>query len=351
MSEIRGITRRSFLVQATAAGSSLAMAQGSGTSPADTAVTPAERPHSGDARGTSAPANATASNCPAANGSLDGFEPPFDHEDGSTGIMHRVYCTGGGPAVLLLHELPGMTEACIGWARELAERGFRVYLPLLFGAPRDNHSARHFLKLCISREFRLFARGGGSPIAEWLRGLCRHIRERQGVDGLGVIGMCLTGNFAIGLIADEAVLAAVSSQPSLPMLWAKSSLALSPQQLAAAQKRSAGGVPLMCLRFSNDSISPSQKFEAIRKAFAGNFKPYVISSQPGNDAGIDADAHSVLTHPCADRDGHPARQARDEVVAFLDEHLGGRGSARSANRTSEPGCGPALAGVFIRGVS
>jgi dienelactone hydrolase len=96
----------------------------------------------------------------------------FEFTDG--GITHTVYRRGTGRrAVLLMHELPGMTPACIGYANELADT-FTVFMPLLFGAPNDDKGVAFIPQLCISREFNLFANGGGSPVVNWLRALGRH---------------------------------------------------------------------------------------------------------------------------------------------------------------------------------
>jgi dienelactone hydrolase len=244
-------------------------------------------------------------------------------------ITHEVYTRGFGPVVVLMHELPGMTPACITFADELVARGFRVSMPLLFGEPGDNRPGFFWAKLCISKEFRALRSGVRRPISEWLRALCRKLKSEAGVAGIGLIGMCLTGNFAISMMADDSVLAPVSAQPALP--WCSTIFSLSRSrrmdidvdaaELTGAQARNRAGIPLMCLRFSDDKISPAQRFEAIRQAFAANFLPHVIDSSPGNPDGIAADAHSVLTGDFHDQSGHPTRKARDDVIAFLTRSL------------------------------
>ncbi len=259
----------------------------------------------------------------------------FDFRAGDIG--HTVYRRGSGRAVLLMHELPGMTPACIGYANELAET-FTVVMPLLFGEPNDDKGAAFVPQLCISREFHIFAKGGGSPVVNWLRALGR--RALQECGGPGVIGMCLTGNFAIALMADEAVLAPVASQPALPITAAlpligdivagsHAALAVTSDELAAAKQRAGQGAKLMCLRFSNDHISPSERFDALRTAFGPAFHTFLlgsnegIDSSPGNPYGLPTRAHSVLTGEYVpDRPDHPSRQARNAVSAFLRERLG-----------------------------
>jgi dienelactone hydrolase len=245
------------------------------------------------------------------------------NEFSSNGISHRVYRKGAGPDVLLMHELPGMTPQFITLARTVADAGFTVHLPLFFGEPGEDHSVLFFVRLCISREFRLFARRGGSPIVDWLRAYGREISSKSGGKEIGVVGLCLTGNFAIALLADDFTLAPVAAEPSLPFAITaagRASMAVTDEDLARAQARNKAGVRLMCLRFSNDRISPRERFAAIEAAFAANFEGIVIPS-PDARWGIPANAHSVLTENFSDADGHPMRLARDRVIAFLKERL------------------------------
>jgi dienelactone hydrolase len=250
----------------------------------------------------------------------------FAFSDGD--IEHGVFRSGDGPGVVIMHELPGMTEACIDFAKEVA-REFTVYLPLMFGKPGDYTPLRFLAKLCISREFRLFANRGGSPIVDWMRALCRAVHLECGGSGVGVIGMCLSGNFAISLMAEPAVLAPVSSQPSLPLGLSKRSraaLGLTHAEMSAATARVNSGTTLLGLRFSEDSVCPRERFATLRKTFGPAFMEIEIDSSQGNLWGIHPNSHSVLTDDFVDKSGHPTREAREAVLAFLREKL--RGSPR-----------------------
>jgi dienelactone hydrolase len=133
--------------------------------------------------------------------------------------------------------------------------------------------------------------------------------------------MCVTGNFALALMVDSAVMAPVLSQPSLPLPIGKerrAGLHLSPQDLAAAKSR---GIPVLGLRFTGDSMCPAERFERLRAEFGERFEAIEIDSSPGNAIGIPRDAHSVLTLHFVDRDGHPTKHALDRVLAFLHEQL------------------------------
>jgi dienelactone hydrolase len=245
----------------------------------------------------------------------------FAFSDG--GIEHRVFKAGRGPGVLLMHELPGMTGACTALAEEIA-REFTVFLPLMFGRPGDYAPLRSLARLCIGREFKLFANRGGSPIADWLRALCRKIHRDCGGAGVGAIGMCLTGNFAISLMADPAVLAPVASQPSLPLAWSgagRAALAVTDADLDAATGRGKSGVTLLGLRFSDDRLCPRERFATLTQTFGPAFAKIEIDSSKGNRWGIRANAHSVLTDDFVDASGHPTRAARDAVLDFLRERL------------------------------
>jgi dienelactone hydrolase len=251
----------------------------------------------------------------------------FAFSDGD--IEHGVFRAGGGPGVVLMHELPGMTEACIDLAEEVA-REFTVYLPLMFGKPGDYAPLRFLAKLCISREFRLFAKRGGSPIADWMRALCRNVHLECGGPGVGVIGMCLSGNFAISLMAEPAVLAPVASQPSLPLALSarnRSALGITPTEMCAATARAKSGMTILGLRFSDDRLCPRERFGTLRKTFGPAFMEIEIDSSRGNRWGIRPNAHAVLTDDFVDETGHPTREARQAVIAFLREKL--RGSPKS----------------------
>lgn len=217
-----------------------------------------------------------------------------------------------------------MTTACISLAEVVADSGFCVHLPLLFGEPGDNRPIPFIAKLCVSREFRLFAKKGGSPIVDWLRALCRKVKADCGEPGVGAIGLCLTGNFAIALMADDAVLAPVASEPALPLFActesAKRAVAVTDEELDGARVRCASGVPLMCLRFSGDRKSPQQRFEAISSALGPEFRGIVITSPDANHH-ISRRAHSVLTRDFVDEPNHPTRAARDQVIDFLKTQL------------------------------
>jgi dienelactone hydrolase len=256
---------------------------------------------------------------------LPGFEATrFTHG----GAERCVYRRGSGPAVVVIHEIPGITPPVADFARRVADAGFSVWLPHLFGTPGKPLSTGYMLsqmaRACVAREFSVFARRESSPVTDWLRALCREAHRVCGGPGVGAIGMCLTGNFALALMVDESVMAPVLSQPSLPFPVSRShraALHLSDADLAVVKRRVAAGCPVLGLRFSRDPMCPGERFETLRRELGAGFEAIEIDSGPGNPHGIPRSAHSVVTVDLVDAEGHPTRQALERVLGFFRERL------------------------------
>jgi dienelactone hydrolase len=261
----------------------------------------------------------------AAGSELSGFDHfPFTHD----GTTRTVFRRGRGPGVVVMHEIPGITPPVAEFARRVADAGFTVYLPHMFGTPGKPISVAYVLsgmaRACIGREFAVLARNETSPIVEWLRALCLHAHRECGGVGVGAIGMCLTGNFALALMVDESVMAPVLSQPSLPFgitASHRAALHLSDADLAVVQGRVAAGCPVLGLRFTADPLCPGARFDTLRRALGKGFEAIEIDSGRGNSYGIPRTAHSVVTQDLVDREGHPTREALDRVLRFFRERL------------------------------
>jgi dienelactone hydrolase len=251
----------------------------------------------------------------------------------AVGVTHDVYTRDPddvpGPGVVLLPEIPGMTPAVMGLADHLVGAGFSVVVPSLFGTPGRDLSAgyllRTFPKACITREFAAFARGADRPIAEFTRALARHLHERVGGRGVGVIGMCFSGGFALAAAVEPAVLASVASQPSLPLpLGAarKHDIGMSDRERdIIAERVRSEGLCLVGLRFTEDAASPGARFSELEKTFGPGWRAIPLNSEPGNPHGIGKNEHSVLTSADVEKPGHPTHEARAQVTEFLQKRL------------------------------
>jgi dienelactone hydrolase len=247
------------------------------------------------------------------------------------GVHRLVFRAGEGPGVVVIHEVPGITPEVARFGLRVADAGFTVFMPSLFGEPGRPFGARYvgsqLARACINRELRVLTRRGSSPITAWLRALCRAAHGELGGVGVGVVGMCLTGNFALTLMADESVMAPVLSQPSLPFPITPSrrgALQMTEAELAAAQRRvQEEGLRVLGLRFTHDVMCPAARFERLREVLGDGFEGIEINSGPGNPHKIPPIAHSVLTRDFVDESGHPTRAALERVLSFLGQHLRG----------------------------
>lgn len=241
-----------------------------------------------------------------------------------------VYRRGTGPGVLVIHEIPGITPQVAAFARRVADAGFSVALPHLFGDLPTHYGpgplTRATAHACISWEFSVLRRGRRSPITDQLRGLARALHEEVGGRGVGAIGMCLTGNFALSLVLDAPVVAPVLSQPSLPFGLTRAHRAdphLNPGELDAVVARcQRDDLRVLGLRFTHDPLSPPARFRALSAALGDRFEAIEIHSGPGNPWGLTRAAHSVVTRDLVDEDGHPTRAALERVLQFFRERLG-----------------------------
>lgn len=257
---------------------------------------------------------------------LDGFEKaPFTHDE----VTYPVYRGGSGPGVVVIHEIPGITPEVARFAERVVDAGFHVALPVLFGTTGRplsvGYAARQMARACVAREFHVLASRGSSPITVWLRALCRKVHEDIGGPGVGALGMCLTGNFALALMVDPWVMAPVLSQPSLPFPLGKErrgALHVSDAELAVIKRRvREEGARVLGLRFTGDPVCRGERFAHLREELGEGFEAIEIDSSSGNPHGFGRAAHSVLTTELVDKEGHPTRLALDRVLAFFDERL------------------------------
>lgn len=256
----------------------------------------------------------------------------FTHAD----VTHDVYRKGTGPAVLVLSEIPGITPQQLGFADRLAAVGCSAILPHLFGTPGRSatrrpgsldlpYAMRSFAKVCISREFTLFAAGASSPIIDWLRALAAAEHERCGGPGVGVIGMCLTGGFALAMAVDPHVIVPVLSQPSLPVDLGKkhrNSIDCNAADLERVVERCAKQrLRVIGLRFHGDPLVPKERFEFLKQTLGDGFVAVELPQSAGHPESFLPRHHSILTHDLIDEPGELTRAALDQVLHMLRTKL------------------------------
>jgi dienelactone hydrolase len=249
----------------------------------------------------------------------DGHQFDFEHE----GITHTVFHDGSGPGVLVMHEAPGMSDRCLALADRLTKAGFTAYLPLFFGKRGTDSklTAAHAI-LCLRKELNSLRTNAPSEIAGWLRALCRRIHTECQGRGVGVIGMCLTGNLVLSVMLDESVLVPVMCEPAVPVCpWSKerkAALGVPDDDVKMAAER-AKQVQVLGFRFETDTKCPDERFQTLEQIFGSTcFKGTRIPTGPSNPGQIPDGSHSVLTGKFNYDDlNHPARRALDEVIDRL----------------------------------
>ncbi|HEX7717458.1 MAG TPA: dienelactone hydrolase family protein [Marmoricola sp.] len=226
------------------------------------------------------------------------------------GVTHPTYRKGHGPGVIVISEIPGITPKVVEFAEEVVAAGFTVVMPQLFGRPGGANGTLPVLRtlgfICVSRELSLLARGETQPVADWLRSLARALHEELGGPGVGAIGMCFTGGFALAMMVDPAVVAPVLAQPSAPIAVTpkrSADLNLSPADLAVVKERAAAGCPVLGLRYRSDPMV-GRRFGTLTREIGDAFIRVEFEGRQ----------HATLTE-------HRQQEGVDRVLAFLAERL------------------------------
>ena len=226
------------------------------------------------------------------------------------GVTHPTYRKGSGPGVIVIHEIPGITPAVLEFAEGVVARGFTVVMPSLFGRPGAEATVLETLRsiagVCVSREFTMFALGRTTPVATWLQTLSRALHRELGGPGVGAVGMCLTGGYALAMLAGAPVAAPVVAQPVSPAPVGKArraDLGLSPGDLKSVKAKVAAGCQVLGLRYKNDP-AVGTRFDTLRRELGDNF---IAVEFPGRK-------HPTLTE-------HRQQAGVDRVLSFFDEKL------------------------------
>jgi dienelactone hydrolase len=260
---------------------------------------------------------------------LDDFE---SREIALHGAAKTVYTAGRGPAVIVMTEMPGISPQVARFARWVRDAGFTVYMPSLFGrdgaVPSAEEGVAVFRRACVSAEFRAMSANQTSPVTVWLRALARLAHEECGGPGVGAIGMCFSGNFALTMMLEPSMLAPVLSQPSLP-LNDPAGLEIAPDDLAAVRQRlDRDDLTVLAYRFAGDRFCTAERFRAYAAALGDRFVPRVLPDSAANPVTtpffeqVVACPHSVVTAHLIDEAGEPTLAARDEILGFFKRRLG-----------------------------
>lgn len=226
------------------------------------------------------------------------------------GTSHPTYRRGSGPGVVVVHEIPGITPEVAAFGQEVVDAGFTVVMPSLFGtdgAPTTAGSTAKALgRVCISKEFTKLRTGETTPVAGWLRSLSRELHEELGGPGVGALGMCFTGGFALAMMVDDSVAAPVLCQPSAPFPVTPSrsrDLNLSPGDLDIVKGRCAAGQQVLGLRYRSDP-AVGKRFDTLTTELGDAFIRVEFEGK----------GHSTLTV-------HRQQAGVDAVLAFLAANL------------------------------
>jgi dienelactone hydrolase len=238
---------------------------------------------------------------------LEGWtESSFTH-DGST---YPTYRRGSGPGVIVVHEVPGITPKVEAFANEVVDAGFTVVLPSLFGTPGVPQGlgaiTKVITRVCISSEFVTMRAGRTSPITRWLGALADELHAELGGPGVGALGMCFTGGFALGMMVTGPVVAPVLSQPSTPFPVTprlRGDLNLSPADLGVVKEKVAAGCQVLGLRYKGDP-AVGTRFDTLRRELGDGFLAVELAGK----------GHSVVTE-------HRDEAAVQRVLAFFREKL------------------------------
>lgn len=245
------------------------------------------------------------------------------------GKDRTVFRSGEGTAVIVIAEIPGITPDVADFARRVIARGHTVFMPSLFGDPGADATpaqlAKVFPAACVSREFRAFATRTTPPAIDWLRALARQAHAECGGPGVGAVGMCFTGGFALAMATEPEMLAPVLSQPSLPLPLGgkrKADAGCSDaDMLKVIERTQTEDLCVLGLRFTGDIAVPPERFATLRRLLGDHFIGVDLDSSKGNPWGHPRAAHSVLTEHLVDEPGQPTQDALHQVLDFLDERL------------------------------
>jgi dienelactone hydrolase len=240
-------------------------------------------------------------------------------------LTRNVFVAGQGAGVIVIHEIPGITPEVLRFARWVRDAGFTVYLPSLFGKPGKPNSQGYInssiLRICITREFHVWAANHHSPIVDWLKQLAAHAHKECGGKGVGALGMCITGNFAMSMMVEPAVRAPVLCEPSVPPNNQRG-IHASPADIAFVRERlEREDLSIKAYRFQGDPVCKAARFEAYAAALGPRFEGEALPDSAAKVVPFRKHPHSVVTTHLIDETGSLTRRKVDEIIAFFKLRL------------------------------
>lgn len=240
-------------------------------------------------------------------------------------LTRSVFKAGQGPAVIIVHEIPGITPEVARFARWVRDAGFTVYLPSLLGSPGKPNSSGYqlnsILRACISREFSLWSDNKTSPVVSWLNHLAQRAHAESGGKGVGALGMCLTGNFALAMMVDPVMLAPVLCQPSLPVGKAGGTGVPADEMAVIRDRLEREDLTVRGYRFEGDALCKAARFDALSKSLGPRFIGEALPDSAMKQGTFVSNPHAVVTTHLVDEQGSLTRAKVDEIIGFFRQRL------------------------------
>ena len=221
-----------------------------------------------------------------------------------------------GAPILITHGLGGLNASTLEWARDLGNRGWKVYLPLLDSDFDMCDLIKHKSRMRRSGIWNTGALRSSGQVLFDMEALSDWISARHGDKQIVAVGNCLTGGVPLALLGRRSVKTAVLCQPALP---AKTPIQAIFHLSQSKEKREAFGIPdhemnaslralsvnpkkhLYGFHYLNDPFAPFDKFvwlheELSKRGIAYKFRPVVLTP-----------ARSPITKPWWERMNTTAR--------------------------------------------
>jgi len=239
------------------------------------------------------------------------LEYSFSHA-GATRTVHRLPPSAANArkrGVILMHELPGLTDPAADFGVAMMKEGFDVHMPLFFGKYRQwtlgkrNPLPGVLRMLCIRREFTALAANQPSAITDWVRALARHVSATHEGEKVGVIGMCMSGGWVFSLALDFSVGAAIAGHTAMPFRTKDANQDELGDTQETVRKALKSGTPILASLFEGDWRSPKTRRVSLVQVYADANEGALRTDTYSKGDGCGKSEHSVygVGAPCASK--------------------------------------------------